>query len=78
MGTGMGIGRAAGFAEAGSSVPVGGRVWLMATGRSGRVVARAQGGLLYRVRLEGGAGAEMAVCPEGDLLPLAGESPVAG
>jgi hypothetical protein len=33
--------------------PVGARVWLPKERRYGRVVARAQGGLLYRIRLEG-------------------------
>ena len=34
--------------------PVGSRVWLPREGRYGRVVVRVHGGLLYRVRLEGG------------------------
>lgn len=78
MGGNTEIGRVVGPPETGFSVPVGSRVWLMTTGRSGRVVARAQGGLLYRVRLEGAAEATAVVCPGGDLLPLAGEDATAG
>lgn len=77
MGGNAELGRVVGAPETGFSVPVGSRVWLMATGRSGRVVARAQGGLLYRIRLEGTAEAGAVVCPGGDLLPLAGEDPAA-
>ena len=57
---------------AGLGAPVGGRVWLLALGRSGRVVAQAQGGLLCRVRLDDGAAAPptTVVCAGGDLLPL--------
>jgi hypothetical protein len=33
--------------------PVGARVWLPCEGRYGRVVVRAHGGLLYRIRPEG-------------------------
>ena len=33
--------------------PVGARVWLPKERRYGRVIARAQGGLLYRIRPEG-------------------------
>jgi hypothetical protein len=33
--------------------PVGARVWLPRESRYGRVIVRAQGGLLYCVRLEG-------------------------
>lgn len=78
MGGNTELGQAAGPPEAGFSVAVGSRVWLMTTGRSGRVVARAQGGLLYRVRLEGGSGAEAVVCPGGDLLSLVDGDPAAG
>lgn len=56
---------------AGLGTRVGGRVWLIAAGRSGRVVAHAQGGLLCRVRLDGPvADAATVVCAGGDLLPL--------
>lgn len=47
-------------------------VWLLRDGRFGRVVATAQGGLVCRVRLEGGAG--VIECPGCELLPVrAGE-----
>jgi hypothetical protein len=63
-----GGGRIDGYAgEAG--LPVGARVWLVDRARGGRVVARAQGGLLYKVRLEGAAGATLA-CAGSDLLRL--------
>jgi hypothetical protein len=56
------------------ALPVGARVWVMREGRSGRVVACAQGGLLYRVRLDGGDGAVL-VRTGGDLLRLHDEAP---
>lgn len=51
------------------ALPVGARVWLLREGYSGRIVARAQGGLLYRVRREGAA-AESLFLPACDLLQL--------
>ena len=51
------------------NLPVGARVWLLREGYSGRIVARAQGGLLYRVRREGRA-TESLFCPGCDLLRL--------
>ena len=56
------------------ALPVGARVWVMREGRSGRVVARAQGGLLYRVRLDGDDSAVL-VRTGGDLLRLHDEAP---
>ena len=56
------------------ALPVGARVWLMRDGRTGRVVACAQGGLLYRVRLDGEAGATL-VRTGGDLMRLHDETP---
>jgi hypothetical protein len=54
---------------------VGAKVWLTRDGRSGRVVAHAQGGLLCRVRLEDGAAAgEIVQRPGCELLPLAGDA----
>ncbi len=52
-----------------AALPVGARVWLLREGYSGRVVARAQGGLLYRVKREEGA-AQSLFCPACDLLRL--------
>ena len=51
--------------------PVGGKVWLLHGGGFGRVVAIGQGGLVCRVRLEGGTAA-LVDCPGCELLPLAG------
>jgi hypothetical protein len=56
-----------------AALPVGARVWLLDRARCGRVVARAHGGLLYKVRLEGDAGGTLA-CPAGDLLRLHDEA----
>jgi hypothetical protein len=56
------------------ALPVGARVWLMREGRTGRVVTCAQGGLLYRVRLDGNDGATL-VRTGGDLLRLHDEAP---
>lgn len=53
---------------AGSSVPIGARVWLLQEGCSARVTACAHGGLLYRVRLE--SDGSMLACPACDLLQL--------
>jgi hypothetical protein len=56
------------------ALPVGARVWLMREGRTGRVVACAQGGLLYRVRLDG-EGAPTLVRTGGDLMRLQDDDP---
>ena len=55
------------------ALPVGARVWLLPQACGGRVVARAHGGLVYRVRREGAAGAVL-VCPGSDLLRLHDET----
>ena len=52
--------------------PVGARVWLPREGRHGRVIVQAQGGLLYRVRLEGATTPPLLDCPACELRP-AGE-----
>ncbi len=49
--------------------PVGARVWLPREGRHGRVIVRAHGGLLYRVRLEGGTAPQLLECPACELRP---------
>ncbi len=61
-------GRTGGYA-AETALPVGARVWLVDRACGGRVVARAHGGLVYKVRLEGATGATLA-CPGCDLLRL--------
>lgn len=53
---------------------VGVRVWLLGLGRAGRILARAHGGLTFRVRLEED-GAVLS-CVGGDLLPLAAQEPL--
>jgi hypothetical protein len=59
----------AGHPTGDTAFPVGARVLLLDRARCGRVVARAHGGLLYKVRLEGGTGATLA-CAGSDLLRL--------
>jgi hypothetical protein len=49
--------------------PVGIRVWLPREGRHGRVIVQAQGGLLYRVRLEGGTAPQLLDCSACELRP---------
>jgi len=55
---------------------VGAKVWLTRDGRTGRVVAHAQGGLLCRVRLDedGAAAGEVVQRPGCELLPLADDA----
>lgn len=54
----------------GLALPTGARVWLLQEGCPARIVACAQGGLLYRVRLE--RDGTVIACPGCGLLPLAG------
>ncbi len=49
--------------------PVGARVWLPREGHHGRVIVQAQGGLLYRVRLEGETTPRLLDCPACELRP---------
>lgn len=58
-----------GSATVDMTIPVGARVWLLRDGRTGRVVAKVQGGLLYRVRPEGEA-KDALQCACSDLLRL--------
>lgn len=53
------------------TLPLGTRVWSLPDGRVGRVVTRIQGGLTYRVVLEGSYTASQRC--GGDLLPLSAE-----
>ena len=50
--------------------PVGATVWLPREGRRGRVVVRAHGGLLYRVRLEGDGEGRLLERPGCELSPV--------
>lgn len=60
----------AGVAPTGQPAPpLSARVWLLASGRFGRVVTRAQGGLTCRVRLEGDG--LVVDCLGSELLELA-------
>jgi hypothetical protein len=60
----------AGWAGIGIAPPVGSEVRLRRDGRTGRVVAHSQGGLLCRVRVEGGrAGSTTLELPGCELLP---------
>ena len=60
----------AGWAGVGIAPPVGSEVRLRRDGRTGRVVAHSQGGLLCRVRVDGGrAGATTLELPGCELLP---------
>ena len=50
--------------------PVGARVWLAKERRYGRVVVRAQGGLLYRIRPEGSEQETLLECSACELVTV--------
>jgi hypothetical protein len=53
---------------------VGARVWLPKESRYGRVVARAQGGLLYRIRPEGAEREPLLERSAGELVTVGEDS----
>ena len=54
--------------------PVGARVWLPKERRYGRVVVRAQGGLLYRIRPEGTEREPLLECSACELVTVGEDS----